>query len=221
MRPLVLVAATAALITGTGIAAGTLLLDGDDATTSGPPAFSTTPLESLDTSTLTVPRASFCDRVDPRQVEAALGGEPVDAQAYASGDEVTLADGSAEGVTGPITDIAHEFGCVWIRADQSEARAWVFAPPVDQRRAARLVKAVDKEAQGGDCDTSPEPAYGAPSVGLLCTGEAGGRASYQGLFGDAWLACELSSKDPEVSGAEVLRRAGAWCVGVALAASQR
>jgi hypothetical protein len=211
MRRLVVVSVAALVITGAGVAAGTLLLDADKPTSTGPPPFATTPLESFDTSALTVPRASFCDRVDPRQVEAALGGEPVDAQSYDNGEEVTL--------TERVTDVAHEFGCTWIRADQSEARAWVFAPPVDPRRAAGLVKAVDKEAKAGGCLASPGPAYGAPSVGLLCTGELGGRASYQGLFGDAWLACELSSKDPEVSGPELLRRTGAWCVGVAKGAS--
>lgn len=211
MRPLVLVAAAAVLVTGTGVAAGTLLVDTDEPPSPGPPPFATTPLEAFDTGTLTVPRASFCDRVDPRQVEAALGGEPVDAQSYANGDEVTLSDG--------VTDVAHEFGCTWIRADQSEARAWVFAPPVDRQRATGLVEALDREATAADCLASAEPAYGAPSVGLLCTGEGGNRASYQGLFGDAWLACELSSKDPEVSGAELVRRTGAWCVGVAQGAS--
>ena len=44
-------------------------------------------------------------------------------------------------------------------------------------------------------------------------------ASYRGLFGDAWLTCELSLKDVEVTDAELLRRAGAWCAGVAQAAS--
>lgn len=170
--------------------------------------FRTTPLDGFETTTLTVPRAGFCSAVDPRQVEAALGGEPVDAQSYDNGEEVTLADG--------ITDVAHEFGCTWIRSDQSEARAWVFAPPIDPDRARRLVTAAGRQK---DCLASPEPAYGSPSVEVLCTGEAGGVASYQGLFGDAWLTCELSLKDPEVSGAELLRRTGAWCVGVAKAAS--
>lgn len=212
MRRWVLVAVAALAITGTGVAAGTLLL-GDEESTNGPTAFTPTPLTSFDTSTLTVPRASFCDAVDPRQVEAALGDEPVDATSYENGEEVTFADE----VTGPVTDIAHEFGCTWIRADQSEARAWVFAPPVDAKRATALVKAAGK-TEG--CLASPEPAYGSPSVELLCTGEAGTVASYRGLFGDAWLTCELSLKDPEASGAEVLRRTGAWCVGVAQGASE-
>jgi hypothetical protein len=199
--------AVAAMATGVGVAAGTLLLD-DEEPTSGPAAFSPTPLTSFDTSGLTIPRETFCDAVDPRQVEAALGAEPVEATSYENGEEVALADG--------VTDVAHEFGCTWIRSDQSEARAWVFAPPVDAKRAAALVKAAGKRE---DCQASPEPAYGSPSVELLCTSEAGGVASYRGLFGDAWLTCELSLKDPEVTGADVLRRAGAWCVGVAQGAS--
>jgi hypothetical protein len=208
MRRLVLVTVAALLVTGAGVTLGTLLLDADEPTSSGPPSFSTTPLESFDTSLVTVPRAGFCDSVDPRQVAAALGGEPVDARSYDSGEEVTLTEG--------VTDVAHEFGCTWVYADQSEARAWVFAPPVDSDRARRLVREAGRQQ---DCLASPDPAFGSPSVGLLCTGEAGGRASYQGLFGDAWLTCELTSKDPEVTGAELLRRAGAWCVGVAKGAS--
>ena len=144
MRRWVLVAVTALVVTGAGVAAGTLLLD-DEEPTSGPAAFTPTPLTSFDTSVLTVPRESFCDAVDARQVEAALGGEPVDATSYENGEEVTLADG----VTGPIIDVAHEFGCTWTRADQSEARAWVFAPPVDAKRAAALVEAAGERLPGG------------------------------------------------------------------------
>jgi hypothetical protein len=213
MRRWVLVGVAALAITGTGVAAGTVLLD-DDEPAGDTSTFTPTPLASFDTSALTVPRASFCDGVDPRQVEAALGDEPVDARSYENGEEVTLADG----VNGPITDVAHEYGCTWVRADQSEARAWVFAPPVDARRAAALVKAADTGKEQG-CEASPEPAYGSPSVELVCTSEAGGVASYRGLFGDAWLTCELSLTDVEVSEAELLRRTGAWCVGVAMGAS--
>jgi hypothetical protein len=209
MRRLVLVSVAALLVTGAGVGAGTLLVDADEPTTSGPSPFSTTPLESFDTSLVTVPRTSFCASVDPRQVEAALGGEPVDAKSYDNGEEVDLADG--------VTDVAHEFGCTWVGADRSEARAWVFAPPVHAQRARQLVRDAGRDRE---CEARPTPAYGSPSVGLLCTGEAGGRASYRGLFGDAWLTCELISRDPEVSGPELLRRTGAWCVGVAEAASR-
>ena len=172
--------------------------------------FATTPLEGFETTTLTVPRAGFCDSVDPRQVEAALGTEPVEVQSYDNGEVVTLADG--------VDDVAHEFGCLWQASDQSTARAWVFAPPVDAERAKRLVREAGRE-QG--CETSPTPPFGSPSVGVVCRSEAGGRASYQGLFGDAWLTCELSLGPDalEAGTAGLLDRTGAWCVGVAQAAS--
>lgn len=170
--------------------------------------YATTPLEGFETTTLTVPRAGFCSAVDPREVEAALGGEPDGARGYENGEEVTLADG--------LTDVAHEFGCVWSAGDGSEARAWVFAPPVDADRAEMLVREASRTA---GCEASPTPAYGAPSVGLTCTGEGGTRASYRGLFGDAWLTCELTSADPAVDPAALRERAGAWCVGVARGAA--
>ena len=207
MRRWVLVAVAALLVTGAGVTAGTLVL-GEDDDAPGETPFSTTPLESFDTSTLAVARDSFCDDVDPRQVAAALGAEPTGEDAYDNGDEVALADG--------VTDVAHEFGCTWTGDDGSEARAWVFAPPVDATRADRLVREAGK-VEG--CEPAPTPAYGAPSVGLTCTAVDGARASYRGLFGDAWLTCELTVPDAAADQAALRERTGAWCVGVALAAS--
>jgi hypothetical protein len=210
MRRLVLVAVAALVVTGAGVAAGTLLTSTDDVEPGpDPPSFSTTPLASFDTSTLTVPRSSFCAAVDPRQVTAALGGDATDQTSYENGEEVGLTDG--------LTDVAHEFGCTWTGADGSEARAWVFAPPVDRARAQSLVRDASR-AQA--CEASPTPEYGAPSVGLTCTGEGGAtRASYRGLFGDAWLTCELTSVDASVAPEALRERAGAWCVGVAMGAA--
>ena len=200
-------AAVAAVVTGAGIGAGTLLVGEDGSPDS--PAFSTTPLESFDTTTLAVARAGFCDDVDPRQVEAALGGEPADASAYDNGDEVTLADG--------VSDVAHEFGCTWTTEDGGEARAWVFAPPVDGERAAGLIK---EASRSGCAELSAEPAFGAPTVALLCHDEAPLTfVSYRGLFGDAWLTCELGEEPREAIDAFV-ERAGAWCVAVARAAAR-
>ena len=45
-------------------------------------------------------------------------------------------------------------------------------------------------------------------------------SSYQGLFGDAWLTCELSVTDTTADPSELSDRAGRWCVGVAEAASR-
>jgi hypothetical protein len=207
MRRSVLVAVAAAVVTGAGVAAGTLVL-GDDADAPSEVPFSTTPLESFDTTTATVARESFCDDVDPRQVAAALGAEPSAADSYDNGDEVALADG--------VTDVAHEFGCTWTTDDGSEARAWVFAPPVDPQRAQRLVRETGKT---GGCESTPTPAYGAPSVGLTCSATGGASASYRGLFGDAWLACELAVPDAAADQAALRERTGAWCVAVARAAA--
>ena len=45
------------------------------------------------------------------------------------------------------------------------------------------------------------------------------RASYRGLFGDAWLVCELVR--PAGATWDVTDRAGRWCVGVLQAAASR
>ena len=207
MRPAVRLLLAAVVVTA--LAAGAVAVFeplNDDPPPEREEPFVATPLEGFETATLTVPRAGFCESVDPRQVEAALGTEPVEVQGYDNGEVVTLADG--------VEDVAHEFGCLWLAPDQSEARAWVFAPPVDAERAARLVREAGRE-QG--CETSPGPPFGSPSVGVVCTDEGGGRASYQGLFGDAWLTCELTLTPDAVGAGTVglLGRTGAWCVGVA------
>lgn len=170
--------------------------------------FATTPLRDLDTTGLAVARAGFCAAVDPREVSAALGGDATSSSGYDNGDEVGLPDGS--------TDVAHEFGCSWSLDDGSEARAWVFAPPVDGERAARLLA----EARRSGCAVlGEEPAYGEPSIALLCHDEAPLTfVSYRGLFGDAWVTCELGEEPREAIDAFVAR-VGAWCGAVARAAS--
>jgi hypothetical protein len=114
--------------------------------------------------------------------------------------------------------VAHEYGC---RAASSptvpaEARAWVFAPPVTAAWAQQLVAAA---ARTKGCTALPgAPAYGTPSTGLVC--ELGDQRSvtYRGLFGDAWLACSLTLP-VAVDRAQLVDRAGKWCVAVAQAAS--
>jgi len=207
MRRSVLVAVAAVVVTGAGVAAGTLVL-GDDADPPTGAPFSTTPLESFDTTTVTVARERFCDDVDPRQVAAALGAEPSAEDSYDNGDEVALADG--------VTDVAHEFGCTWTADDGTEARAWVFAPPVDPSRAKKLVNG---EIRRVTCDYAGGPAYGDPTLAMMCVDESGTTASYRGLFGDAWLTCELAVPDATADQAALRERTGAWCAGVALGAS--
>ena len=56
----------------------------------------------------------------------------------------------------------------------------------------------------------------AATVALLCRQGGARQQSYRGLFGDAWLTCQLSA--PAGVAASVLQdRAGRWCVAVAQA----
>ena len=85
-----------------------------------------TSLEDVDTTALVVPRAPFCDQVDPAAVTRALGEEPGDVSAYRSGQRIKISD--------DVADVVHEYGCRWTAGDGT-AEAWVFAPPVTRRRA--------------------------------------------------------------------------------------
>ncbi|MDQ4055708.1 MAG: hypothetical protein M3237_23860, partial [Actinomycetota bacterium] len=61
------------------------------------------------------------------------------------------------------------------------------------------------------------PAFGQPSAAVVCATEPRREVSYGGMFGDAWLTCTLSSGVPR---AELLDRAGRWCVAVVEAAKR-
>ncbi len=158
-----------------------------------------TPLADVDTTSLAVARAPFCDAVDPAAVARALGEEPAEGSAYRSGQRIKLSD--------DVADVVHEFGCRWTAGD-GVAEAWVFVPPVTRERAADLVRT--------GCRGVRDPAFGEPST--ICRTQADGVATYtfRGLFGDAWLTCRL------VVGAgqeETLDRADRWCAAVATAAA--
>jgi hypothetical protein len=158
-----------------------------------------TPLADVDTTSLVVARAPFCDAVDPAAVARALGEEPAEGSAYRSGQRIKLSD--------DVADVVHEFGCRWTAGD-GVAEAWVFVPPVTRERAADLVRT--------GCRGVQDPAFGEPST--VCRTQADGVATYtfRGLFGDAWLTCRL------VVGAgqqETLDRADRWCAAVATGAA--
>ena len=162
-----------------------------------------TPLADVDTTSLVVARAPFCDAVDPAAVARALGEEPAEGSAYRSGQRIKLSDGTRGGAA----DVVHEFGCRWTAGD-GVAEAWVFVPPITRERAADLVRT--------GCRGVQDPAFGEPST--ICRTQADGVATYtfRGLFGDAWLTCRL------VVGAgqeETLDRADRWCAAVATAAA--
>lgn len=178
-----------------------------DTPTAAPPAATATPLADLATETIGVDRAAFCSRVAPAAVRAALGGRDTSSDSYANGERAALADG--------VTDVAHEFGCTWTAADGTEARAWVFAPPVTVTQAGALRTAA---IHAPGCSSVPgAPAFGDPSVAVRCHGTGGtASAAYHGLFGDAWLSCSVASP---TGGATLADRASAWCATVIQAAA--
>jgi hypothetical protein len=64
------------------------------------------------------------------------------------------------------------------------------------------------------------PAFGSPTLALTCTAADGTvRASYRGLFGDAWLVCEVELPPASPEAGTAADVAGRWCVGVLEAAA--
>jgi hypothetical protein len=209
MPTVVRVLFVALLLTALPIGAAVWLRGGAEPSPhTGPAPYRSVPLEDYDTTVVDVTRAGFCDRIAPDAVSAALGADAKDNTSYANGDKVELVPRE--------TDVAHEYGCTYLGPHGTEARAWVFAPPVTVDRARQLVD----EASGisGCKRQRPAPAYGDPGVALVCGYRKDDFASYRGLFGDAWLACSLGlpKRTPEQ---QLLDRAGKWCVAVAQAAS--
>lgn len=166
-----------------------------------------TGLKAFDTGQLVVKRASFCEQIAEDAPARALGADVADTMAYSPGDTVEITAG--------VTDVADEWSCLFRTEDgTTTARAWLFAPPVTRARA----RALAESARGDSCsDIATGAPFGAPSVAFVCTQDKQRTASWQGLFGDAWLACSLSSKD--LGRAELRSRASVWCVDVAQAAS--
>lgn len=165
-------------------------------------------LSTADTTTMHVRRGAFCDRVPTEDATEALGGAATEKKAYGDGDQAAI--------SGEVNDVAQEYGCIWTGpADAAtSARAWVFAPPVTLDWATQMTKSVPK-----GCKAASRPAYGKPSVALTCTdAKKQPKMVYRGLFGDAWLSCELTGKVGE-STAALQKRASRWCLVTATAAA--
>lgn len=167
-------------------------------------AYQGTDLADFDTTTAVVQRAPFCELVADEAVTEALGGD---------GELTAWGNGEQAGAV-PDGDVAHEYGCSYTGSG-SEARAWVFAPPVTRTRAQALAKAAPPQ---GCTATAGAPSFGTPSLATTCTSGEKRTVSWRGLFGDAWLTCTLTQgvATPE---ADQVARAGRWCVAVAQAAS--
>jgi len=203
----------AVVLTALPVATGVLVLDEEAPAMEPPepPAYASTPLADYDTTVVTLDRAPFCDQIPEEALTEALAGDV--------GWTVTTYDnGQAAEMAPGVDDVAHEYGCRVEGAGlpDGELRAWLFAPPVERSRATELV--ADAARRAGCTRPARAPAYGAPTLALVCPSGDRNWASFRGLFGDSWLACSLGAPKtlPEQ---ELLDRAGRWCVAVAQAAS--
>lgn len=179
-----------------------------DAPASSPPTEPGAALSdaALDLSNLPLPRAPFCDLVDDDEVPVALASPVEGSDAYGVGDRVELADG--------VRDVSDEYACRWTGTGGAEASAWVFAPAVSPRQASTWA-ADARKAEG--CEGLPDrTTYGRPGLTRVCTGDGTVVASLRGLFGDAWLTCQVSDDEAGPQGEDDVRsRAEQWCVHVA------
>ncbi len=111
----------------------------------------------------------------------------------------------------PDHDLGLEVGCTWRvgeRARDPFASVWVFVPPVKVRAARAWARAEPPQ----DCRTVPVT-FGQSGTAWTCR-ESKPRETvrWAGLFGDAWLTCELQ-------GPGAVSRAETFCPGVVRAAA--
>lgn len=198
--------AAAVAVTAAGVGVGIYLEHPDSASTpseAARPSQRPTTLADVDTTTMVVQRRAFCDRVPSHDVEQALGGPATGSSSYDDGDTAHL---------GSVTDVAQEYGCAWTGPKGTKAHAWVFAPPVTKAWAHQLADSVP-----AGCRRQPQPDYGKPTLAYTCTDHRRTTVSLHGLFGDAWLSCDLTGARREPAAA-VAERAERWCLATAVAA---
>lgn len=206
----------AVVVTAVPVGIGVRVLDDEAPATpppaAEPPAYASTALADYDTTTVTIDRAPFCDQIPEEALAEALAVD-------AGWAVTTYRNGQAAEIAPGVEDVAHEYGCRVEGAAaplDGELRAWLFAPPVPRSRAAELV--ADAAGRAGCTRPAQAPAYGAPTLALVCPSGDRNWASFRGLFGDSWLACSLGAPDT-LPLQELIDRAGRWCVAVAEAAS--
>ena len=163
-----------------------------------------TPELNLTDVDVDVDRAAFCDALDPEVVDVVLGGEPELSDSYGVGQRVELAPG--------LRDVSNEHGCTFERGSLI-ARAWLFAQPVTSAQARALVELRNAEQS---CRPAGELSFGDPGVVQSCAQDGRQRVTASGLFGDAWLTCQLLVKTPGDPD-ELLEQAQRWCTEVAWA----
>lgn len=163
-----------------------------------PPQAQPTPLDDYDTTTITVARSPFCDRLSQQAVANALS---VGADTAAQAETGEWQPGRRLPGT---SSVGNEYGCSWT-SGSTTAKAWVFAPPVTSTRAEHFAA----ETVQMKCQKLPAaPRLGRPTVAQRCGLNTGQHLiGIHGLVGDAWVGCEIS-------GTSDVRRTSEWCVEV-------
>jgi hypothetical protein len=202
------VASVASTVLGLALAGCT---SGSDRSPAGPsPDARATSAGETDLTGLEIPRGPFCDLVDRRAVEDALGGPVTDTVHYGNGERVEITPG--------YSDISHEYNCTYLGAEQASARVWLFAPPVLEPQARALVREARREP---GCRFPSSVTFGTPGLTAACLVRPRTkqerpvvRVRMQGLFGTAWLTCELTlpREGPQGGRAPAVEAAREWCV---------
>ena len=161
------------------------------------------PLSQVNLDNVIPTRTPFCDNIPDEAVTTAVEGSATEST-YVSGDRTTLEPG--------LTDIAHEFGCVFTRG-RTVARVWVFAAPITRYDASIMVRS---ETSDEGCSPTGPLRFGNPGAVLQCTDSENRTLRAVGRIGDAWVHCELvrpvTEIDPRLSS-----RGQRWCVEAAYA----
>jgi hypothetical protein len=172
---------------------------------------SSTPIRKVDLSALPIARRPFCNLLPRSDVEEALAGPVTKATQYGNGSKTKMAPGLA--------DVSHEYNCTFDGAHGSQVRVWVFAQPVQTGTAKFLARQALKTP---GCQQARAPKFGTPTAPTLCRTSSPKATviTLRGLFGQAWLSCQLTAPgrdDPKAA----QQRADDWCVKVATALGAR
>ena len=171
------------------------------------PQASPTPLRSVDLSSLPIARTSPATG-STRRTSDTRSAAPVDVRRATTqpGDRVALARGCATCRTSSAAPTAPRRGRgagVGVRRSRSTAPA----ARADRARRARREGLPRRPADG--------PGFGTPTVTTSCARRAQPRrrsVTLRGLFGDAWLSCQLTLPTGRPGSRRTRPRTQRWCV---------
>jgi hypothetical protein len=176
---------------------------GKSETPKSTPTAAPTPIGQLNTDAMTLARVDFCALLPDPAVRKALDG--------GLGDQVSWRNGERALIDTGTSDVAHEYGCAWTRAEYA-ASAWIFARPITTEFAKAVL---DKTSHRKGCTAEAGPDFGSPHQQQNCTLPDGTkRVRLAGLFKDTFLTCQVQAP-ANVDDKALSERAYDWCVQVA------